>query len=388
MTRILFNVLLFLLPAWANAANWADTSQIHLLLSQKSVCCVVPKHAFEKKLTREFNTTATGTTAIFNKHGDISVNVWSEKKVKIEITITVNALNQKEADKVLAQINVNFIGTSGYVKAETVIGKLDCNATDAFKVNYNVWIPLDNQLELSNKYGDSELGNLKGNLTANIKFGDLKAGHLYADANLKADFCKTTISSVKNLYGWSNNGDIVLDDAKLVQMETERTNCTFRRVEDIRLTANFGHVDIGVAERIVLHTKYGSTNIMSVGTMVLSSCHGQNTIKSLSKRLNADLQSGGLVINSIQNGFEKIELTGSHTAINIKCSNTSYCYEVSGNNTQLCLPSSGPNASTPKSGTEKSSPTISSLTRQGCLGETSTQSKITAKMNYGGLVLN
>ncbi len=380
-----------MLPFGVGATNRSDITgnwSVPALPDPALHCCCSPQQTFVKNINREFNTTAKGTTSIYNKHGNVSVNTWNEKKVKFEITITVNSGNQSDANKVLDQLNVNFINTNGYVKAETVIGTLDANRLQDFKVNYKVWIPADNQLELSNRYGDSELGNLNGNLTANIKFGDLKTGNVLADINLKTEFCKAVIPSVQNLYGWANDGQVILDNAKMVQLETERSTCTFRRAEDIRLTSRFDQVDIGVAGNVIVHTKYGSCNVISARSMIITSCHSKTVVDHVSQSMNADLQSGGLEIKNVQNGFEKLELSASNAMVKVNLDQTSYCYELSGNNTRINLPtsesaaiSSGPNA-------VKVSSLTGSFTKQGCFGETSTQSKITAKMNNGALVLH
>lgn len=391
MTRILFNVLLCLQPLWIGATDKGDTTVWRSPFSLPNpvirLYCT-PQQTFVKNINREFNTTAKGTTSIYNKHGNVTVNTWNEKKVKFEITITVNSGSQSDASKVLDQLNVNFINTNGYVKAETVIGTLDANRLQDFKVNYKVWIPTDNQLELSNRYGDSELGNLNGNLTANIKFGDLKTGNVLADINLKTEFCKAVIPSVQNLYGWANDGQIILDNAKMVQLETERSSCTFRRAEDIRLTSRFDQVDIGVAGNIIMHTKYGSCNVLSVNSMIVTSCHSKTVVDHVSKSMNADLQSGGLEIKNVQNGFDKLELSANNAMVKVNMDETSYCYELSGNNTRINLPTSESATTTAGPSAVKINSLSGSFTKQGCFGETSTQSKITAKMNNGALVLH
>jgi hypothetical protein len=380
-----------MLPVWVGATNRSETMGTRGVPAQPvpALCrCYTPQQTFVKNINREFNTTAKGTTSIYNKHGNVTVNTWAEKKVKFEITITVNAGNPSDASKVLDQLNVNFINTNGYVKAETVIGTLDADRLQDFKVNYKVWIPTDNQLELSNRYGDSELGNLNGNLTANIKYGDLKTGNVLADVNLKTEFCKAVIPSVQNLYGWANDGQVILDNAKMVQLETERSTCTFRRAEDIRLTSRFDQVDIGVASNIIVHTKYGSCNVLSARSMIVTSCHSKTVVDHVSQSMNADLQSGGLEIKNVQNGFEKLELSASNAVVKVNLDQASYCYELSGNNTRINLPSSETATTSAAPSAVKVSSLTGSFTKQGCFGETNTQSKITAKMNNGALVLH
>jgi hypothetical protein len=350
--------------------------------------CICFHKEFVKNINREFPTSAQGTTVIYNKHGNININTWTEKKVKINITIVVNSAEQAEAEKVLSQINVNFVNTNGYIKAETMIGDIKGAYLQDFKVNYEVWMPTDNQLDISNKYGNTALGNLNGNLIANVKFGDLRIGKLLADANLKTENCQAVIGSVQNIYGWINNGGIVLDNAKMVQMETERSTCTFRRVEDLRLTSRFDKIDVGVAGNMRLNIKFGSANVMSTRYMFLTSCNAACKIENLDTQLDADLQFGSLELVKVSAGFDKIVLSGLNTLINVGSSGLSFCYEIDGTNTNLNLrPSHSSLASSATSKTVKINNINGCFSRQGCLGDTNSRSKIVAKMKEGGLVI-
>jgi hypothetical protein len=249
-------------------------------------------------------------------------------------------------------------------------------------------MPADNQLDLSNKYGNTSLGNLNGNLIANVKFGDLRTGKLLADANLKTENCQAVIGSVQNIYGWINNGGIVLDNAKMVQMETERSTCIFRRVEDLRLTSRFDKIDVGIAGNLRLNIKFGSVNVMSTRYMFLTSCNTACKIENLDTQLDADLQFGSLELIKVSAGFDKIVLSGLNTMINVGSSGLSFCYEINGTNTNLNLRPSSPNMATSSaSKTVKINNINGCFSRQGCLGDTNTRSKIVAKMKEGGLVI-
>ena len=80
-----------------------------------------PSQEFSRTINREFNTTADGMTALYNKYGTVNVKTWQNNAVKIDITIVVNAGSQREADKIFDRIKVNFANAVGYVKAETMI---------------------------------------------------------------------------------------------------------------------------------------------------------------------------------------------------------------------------------------------------------------------------
>ncbi len=358
-----------------------------------------PEQTYTKNIVREFQISPSGTTAIHNKHGKVTVNTWGERKVKIEVSISVNALSQQEADRALGQINVNFLSTTAFVKAETVIGSISCQSLENYVINYQVWIPTDNNLEISNKYGDCEIGNLNGGFTAQVKYGDLKAGKIKLDAVLRSDFCKAYIVSTNNLSGTVNHGSLLVDDAQNIQIEAENNTSVFRRANNIHVKARFGYLEVGKAKHVVLNTKFNTTKVMAANSLALTACNSRTEVDNLLDQLVADLQNGALEVGSVHKNFDRVEIAAVNTVVNIACQNTDFCYEISGLNTACQVPEShsakaGPNpnhATTAgpiiKPGPKPSTVPNGIFTRQGCVGETSAQGKFVAKMTNGSLTL-
>lgn len=171
-----------------------------------------PKQEFSKKINREFGISATGTTAIYNKYGKVNINTWSNNSVKIDIIIIVNTNDQRAADRTFERIKINFLSTADYVKAETVIESETKTATwlgstsQDFKINYEVWMPIGNQLDLKNKYGNAFVANLNGKLSAEIKYGDLRTEAINNDADLSIGYGKASMVKVRNLTGYVSYG--------------------------------------------------------------------------------------------------------------------------------------------------------------------------------------
>ena len=93
------------------ASNRA-TILLCLFLGQTfAVWATGPAQEFTKTINREFGTSTDGTTALYNKYGDVKVKTWQNNSVKIDVTIVVNAKTQREADEAFKNLNVNFINT-------------------------------------------------------------------------------------------------------------------------------------------------------------------------------------------------------------------------------------------------------------------------------------
>ncbi|MFZ4634496.1 MAG: hypothetical protein ACOYNO_09855, partial [Saprospiraceae bacterium] len=92
-----------------------------LLLPASHALATCPDQEFTRTINRDFGTTANGMAALYNQYGKLNIKTWSENRVKIDITIVVNASDQRSADRIFDRIKVNFTNTAGYVKAETMI---------------------------------------------------------------------------------------------------------------------------------------------------------------------------------------------------------------------------------------------------------------------------
>ena len=69
----------------------------------------VKKTEFTKNINKEFNISANGDVSLANKYGKVDLKTWSQNKVKIDITITVDARNQSNADDIFERIKIILI---------------------------------------------------------------------------------------------------------------------------------------------------------------------------------------------------------------------------------------------------------------------------------------
>lgn len=362
--------------------------------------CEGPTREFVKTINRDFKTSEAGTTAIYNRHGDVSIRTWSENHVKINITVVINAYDQKQADQAMSQINANFTNTNGYIKAETMIGDLNdwgANYYDwvdksvkkcqDYRINYEVWIPAGNQLDLQNKYGTCIVSSMNGRLIADVRHGDLRVENARSEANIKMLDGKATIGTAKNLYGQIASGGIIVENATDVQMDTWNSECTFRRATNVRLTSKYDNLALGNIENLRLQAKYSDVSVMSAKTAFITSQYSDTKISNVGLQLDADFQNADLTVNRLNSGFDLVNLIGNTANISItRAPGVSYRYAINGNNTAMNLSSS---AASPK-GTSRlaSNGSGSGFVKEGLIGnDSNTRSALKARMTHGSIVL-
>ncbi|MDO8970779.1 MAG: hypothetical protein Q7U74_08835, partial [Saprospiraceae bacterium] len=345
-----------------------------------------PAQEFTKTIQREFSTAADGTTALYNKYGNVKVKTWQNNSVKIEITIVVNAKGQREADETFKNINVNFTNAWGYVKAETLItdGFNSGSGTwwplktggDDFKINYEVWMPMTNQLDLKNKYGNSWVAALKGKLIAEIKYGELRAEAVSNDANLNLGYGHAWLASVKNLYGQVSYSKLNITDANDIQLDTKYSETRVDNANNLRITSKYDDFTLGNVEELRLQTKYANLRSENIRTAYITAQYSDMGFASVREGVDADMTYGKLAINALSRNFSNVNVVGKYTGVTVAVERGAvYRFDAEVNHADAHLPQ----AATVKSRTDSGQQELV----RGFMGNESAKGLVKARLTYG-----
>lgn len=343
-----------------------------------------PEREFTKTINREFGTTAKGTTALYNKYGMVKVKTWGNNSVKIDITIVVNTESQRDADAMFDRIKVNFTSTSGYVKAETMVDQENWwpktfNCQD-FKINYEVYIPASNQLDLKNKYGNSFVTDLKGKLMAEIKYGDLRTEVVENDVDLYLSYGKAYMTKVNNVNGQIDYGELNLTEARDLLLDTKYSDLNVERAANLRITSKYDDFQLGTVEDLRLQTKYADVKVKNVRAAYLTTQYTDLKIGSITDVLDADQSYGGLKVEMLGRNASAVSLVGKYTDVNIALDKGTPCrFDVESRYADLKLP----NGATIKQSETGSNRKVV----KGYVGDANAKGVVKARMDYGNFVL-
>jgi len=344
-----------------------------------------PTREFTKTINREFGTIDNGMTALYNKYGKVTVNTWANKSVKIDITIVVNADDQRSADRMFDRIKVNFASTAGYIKAETMIeqgngwwpGESSCQD---FKINYEVWMPAGNQLDLKNKYGNSYLGALNAKLTAEIKYGDLRTETINADADINISNGKANLVKVNNLYGQVSYGALTIGEANEVQMDTKYSEFAVELAVAVRITSKYDNFTFGNLGDLRLQTKYSSLKLKNATAMHVTAQYTDAKITGIAEVLDVDLSYGSLKIENLARNFTTATIKAKYTDVQVNTERGStFRFDAQGAYTGLSYPVGATIRRHDESATRESV--------EGYVGDANARGVVKARMNYGDFVL-
>ncbi len=349
-----------------------------------------PVQEFTKTINREFSTSADGTTALYNKYGSVNVKTWDKNSVKIDVTIVVNAKSQREADVTFQNINVNFISTWGYAKAETMIAegmnygndnwwpKKTCS--DDFKINYEVWMPVTNQLDLKNKFGNAWVAALKGKLIAEIKYGDLRAEAISNDVDLNIGYGKAWFARMNNLSGQACYAELNITEARDIQLDTRYSETRVDKANNLRITSKYDDFDFGNIEELRLQTKYANLRSNNIRTAFITAQYSDMDFITVREGVDADMFHGTLGINALSRNFTNVNVVGKYAGVTVAVERGAvYRFDAEVDFADAHVP----NAATVKNRSDSGD----RETVKGYLGTESAKGLVKARLTYGDFVI-
>lgn len=267
--------------------------------------CLASAVSFAQEVSKEFHKEwkagANTTLDINNRYGNVIVETSDQNQITIDVKVTVELASRERAQKLLDYIDVQFSEEGDLLKAKTVIDdKFNFSGwgsgSKRFSIDYKVNMPSRINFTLANRYGNSELGEIKGLVKLDIKYGDLQADNL-ARGNekpmnyLSLAYGKADIQSA----GWL---DATIRYAGSFNIE---------KCQALLLDSKYSKIQIGNISSVVGETKYDKVEIENINNLVLDAGYTDINVGELTKRLKFNGGYGSITVDRIPAGFEMIE---------------------------------------------------------------------------------
>jgi hypothetical protein len=209
------------------------------------------KHTKEKKIHKEFNVSTNATLEVDNSYGNIDIVTWNENRIVIDVTITTNGNNLERVEEKLEDITVEFSGTTNRVTAKTRFSKRKSfwnwgNNNVKMKINYVIKMPMSNNVELENDYGNINLDKLEGRATIDCDYGKITTKELMADNNV------LTFDYTKNSY---------FEYIKSGTIDADYSGYTVAKTNDLTINTDYTKSNIEIAEDVTYNCDYGSLTV-------------------------------------------------------------------------------------------------------------------------------
>ncbi|MBS7565989.1 hypothetical protein KHS38_16400 [Mucilaginibacter sp. Bleaf8] len=254
-----------------------------------------------KNYSKSYSVNADDKIQLSNRYGKVTVNTWNKNEVKVDVQVKAMANEDNEAQRLLDGVNITDSKENDVVSFTTSINSTnkenrgsimaiffggEKNTVRRVEVNYTVYMPAKNQLQVSNRYGATVLPDLAGKVIIDNAYGSLVAKSLSNAGNeIVVKYGSATIdnfsgSELNVAYGSLNLGEadklnatVSYSSAKIGKLKTSgNLNVRYcgglqiadlgRNLKSLSVNSSYSNIKLGMAENdnadFDITTHYGS----------------------------------------------------------------------------------------------------------------------------------
>ncbi len=252
------------------------------------------KYTKEKTIKKEYNVNSDALLKIDNSYGNLNITSWDKDIILIEVHIKTNGNNEEKVQDKLNEIRVNFEASSDMVYAKTIFNNNKSswgwnwgksNKVN-MQINYTIKVPVKNNINLSNNYGNIYLDRIDGHAKISCDYGRLEIGELHGRNNdLNFDYTsKSHISYINSGNIRADYSGFTIDKAGNLDINADYTNSTIITMQNLKYSCNYGNLEVKRANNIIGNGDYVNINLGNIyGNIDLNSDYGSIKIKELTE---------------------------------------------------------------------------------------------------------
>lgn len=226
--NLLYSLAILLIPVTANAIDPAPHCH-------PEVSNLVEKR---RNIVKIFDVKDPDLLTVDNQYGQVKVNLWSKKDIRVEIVITANAASEEQAAQYMNAVEIAEKRIKNLITLTTNIDKSRFGRNlwvnrkgekNFIQIDYTIYMPKENPLIVKNKFGNTEIPSFQAPLTVNSQNGTFSANYLE---------------------GSENNIDVRYGNIKIGKMDEGKLDCQYSnlqldQVKTLMLNNKFGELNIG-----------------------------------------------------------------------------------------------------------------------------------------------
>jgi hypothetical protein len=299
---------------------------LFLFISVNLFANIIPKEIASKKIEKEFTLLKDGKLVIDNRNGHVHIKSWDKEIVKFDISISVGARNEINAQEMLNNITIDINKSDNLIKAITVIESkkssiFKFNFSVDYEINYIVFVPKNIFLDLTNKYGNSEVESLDREIYANIKYGNIDFDCQHKKIRLNLSFGEAHFDEVTEIEADIKYGKLTVDDVEKLILNTKFSNIKMTNVYFAKINSQYDNFKIEHIEELRNKGKFDNWTIGSVREINVDTKYSEFEIQELNGLCNFEQKHGNIDINLLGKSCEKINLDLQYVTFKVRNSN-------------------------------------------------------------------
>ena len=297
-------------------------------------------------ISKTYSVDQNDKLAINNQYGKVTVHTWAKNEIKVDIQVKAFEATESDAASLLESVKVTDLRQTNLISFKTTFEKTSLNFWSKIRngkeerrgvqVNYEIYMPANNPLDITNRYGGTVLPDFSGPVNINSSYGGFAADKLDNPAN-----------QVKVSYGSASIGDY----------------------SNGNLVVTYGGLNMAHASKVNATIKYSGAKIDKLsngGTFDLS-------------------YSGGFKIDDVDKNVKNLIINASYSGVSLGIDeNADIDFDVTVSYAGFNYGSNKVNLVNQLSDTNKSKSWTPTKNYKGSIGKGS-DSRIIIKSNYGGV---
>ncbi len=266
-----------------------------------------------KRIIRSFPTDPDTRLDITNKYGKIHVIPWKKDSVSVEVDLFIKSNSTRKLEKIQDNIDFEFTATKYYIIARTVFDTKygnfftdlkDLSGTiippkNQVNIDYTVRVPSSLNINISNKYGDIYIDDLKGAVNVSLSNGDIKVNNLEGESNINLNFGNGVINFLQN--------------AKLTLAYTD---FEIKSADQININSRSSKIKIEEANILSIQSRRDKFTITKLDNLFGDSYFSDLWIYKLNEEVNYAPKYGDIKIDTVARQFSYININSEYTDIN------------------------------------------------------------------------
>ncbi len=224
-----------------------EIGEIEVIVIEKDAEDPEPKELIgtaekSKHITKTYSVNQNDKLSINNQYGKISVNTWAKNEIKVDVEIKAYEASESGAQELLESVNIAESRQANLISFKTNFEKTSLNFWSRVKngkeerrgvqVNYTIYMPAKNPLDITNRYGSTVIGDFNGPVNISSSYGSFNAGKLDNPANqVKVAYGSATMENYSN-----GNLSVSYGGLKLVNADKVNASIKYSSAKIARLT--------------------------------------------------------------------------------------------------------------------------------------------------------
>ncbi len=256
---------------------------------------------FTKVIRKEFTVNPDAQLTVSNRFGKVHCANWDRNAVSVDVTITVTAADQQEADKMFKRISVDFTGSPSLVTATTNMQEIKNSGKFKYSIDYMINMPVGINLDVTNKFGDIFINEVQGKARISLGYGNLEANKLgNSDNLLDIKFSKARVNWIKGAVLSLKYSEMSLDYAGSLRLDSKYSNLDAEKI-------------------IVLNVAFegGKLNMENSSAVDSKSRFSDIDIQRIEQSLNLDIQYGSCEVHEMPDTFTSVNIRNKYGNVSI-----------------------------------------------------------------------